>query len=164
MPAVHIVDVQVDLAFAHRCDADDLARCIRAVFADRRLRAPCAVELRIADSRSVRRLNRRYAGLDEATDVLSFNTDFEGIRRPDGAVELGAIVIALPVAARNAKARRVSLADELALLAVHGALHLLGHDHERPDEDAEMRHLERRALKRAGRESAARPPQPGTEG
>ncbi len=160
MPAVHVIDVQVDPSCAHRCDAAELARCIRAVLAAQRLRAPRAIELRIADSRTVRRLNRRYAGLDEPTDVLSFNIDFPGLRRPDGAIELGAIVIALPVAARNAKARRVSLADELALLAVHGALHLLGYDHERPDEDAEMRRLERRALKRAGRESAARPLEP----
>ena len=160
MPAAHVVDVQVDPSYAHRCDAAELARCIRAVFASRRLRTPRAVELRITSSRAVRGLNRRYAGLDEPTDVLSFNTDFPGLRRPDGAIELGAIVIALPVAARNAKARRVSLADELALLAVHGALHLLGYDHERPDEDAEMRRLERRALERAGRESAARPLEP----
>ena len=73
---------------------------------------------------------------------------------------MGTIIIALPVAARNARARSVGLADELALLAVHGALHLLGYDHELAGEDANMRRLERRALARAGRESAARMPLP----
>lgn len=158
MAAPHQIDVEVAPAYAHRCDAEALAECIRAVFAAQRLRTPRAVELRIADTRTVRALNRRYAGLDEATDVLSFNTDFAALRRPDGAIDLGAIIIALPVAAGNAKARGVGLADELALLAVHGALHLLGYDHELAREDAEMRQLERRALARAGRESAARPP------
>ena len=50
----------------------------------------------------------------------------------------------------------VELADELALLTVHGVLHLLGHDHETPPEDAEMRELERAALLRVGRPQAAR--------
>ena len=76
---------------------------------------------------------------------------------PDGAAELGEIVIALPVAARGARERGVELADELALLTVHGVLHLLGHDHETPPEDAEMRELERAALLRVGRPQAARP-------
>lgn len=153
----HAVDIIVDPPFRHRCDPALLDACVRAVFDLRRLRAPRAVDLRIADARAVRRLNARYAGFDEPTDVLSFNADFPGLRNPDGAIPLGGIIIALPVAARNARARGVALADELALLAVHGALHLLGRDHQTPAEDAAMREEERRALRRIGRESAARP-------
>ena len=59
-------------------------------------------------------------------------------------------------AVRGARERGVELADELALLTVHGVLHLLGHDHETPPEDAEMRELERAALLRVGRPQAAR--------
>ena len=110
----------------------------------------------MTDSRTVRRLNRRFRGEDSATDVLSFNTDFDGLRRPDGSSELGEIVIALPVAARGARERNVSLEQELALLTVHGTLHLLGFDHESPSEDTQMKELERVALRRAGMESAAR--------
>ena len=66
----------------------------------------------------------------------------------------------MPVAARGACARAVPLADELCLLAVHGALHLLGFDHETPSDDAAMRRMERRALTRLGRPGAARPPLP----
>ena len=152
----HAVDVVVDPPFLHRCDPALLARCVRAVLDLRRLRIPRAVDLRIAGPRAVRRLNARYAGLDEPTDVLSFNADFPDLRNPDGSIPLGGIIIALPVAARNARARGVDLDGELALLAVHGALHLLGLDHQTPAEDAAMRGQERRALRSVGRESAAR--------
>ena len=104
----------------------------------------------------MRTLNRRFRGEDSATDVLSFNTDFDGLRRPDGSSELGEIVIALPVAARGARERAISLGEELALLTVHGTLHLLGFDHEEPEEEVRMKHLERIALERVGLESAAR--------
>ena len=114
------------------------------------------VSVRVTDSRTVRRLNRRFRGEDSATDVLSFNTDFDGLRLPDGSEELGEIVIALPVAARGARERSLALSEELALLVVHGTLHLLGFDHEEPAEDREMKELERVALRRVGMESAAR--------
>lgn len=155
----HAVEVIVDPRYGHRCDPALLAGCVRAVFDSQRLRAPRAVDVRVTDTRTVHRLNARYAGLDEPTDVLSFNTDFPGLRTPGGHAPLGAIIIALPVAAKNARKRGVELADELALLAVHGALHLLGRDHQTAAEDAEMREQERRALARAGRESAARHPE-----
>ncbi|MDE2966819.1 MAG: rRNA maturation RNase YbeY [Chloroflexota bacterium] len=152
----HHVDVLVDPAFVHRVDVDALERCVRETLASRRLRIRRVVSVRITDSRTVRRLNRRFRGEDSATDVLSFNTDFDGLRWPDGSAELGELVIALPVAARGARERDVSLLDELALLTVHGTLHLLGFDHEQPDEDRRMKDLERIALRRVGLESAAR--------
>lgn len=129
---------------------------MRETLASRRLRVGRVVSLRVTDSRTVRRLNRRFRGEDSATDVLSFNTDFAGLRRPDGAADLGEIVIALPVAARGARERGVALPDELALLSVHGALHLLGFDHEEPEQDRRMKELERIALERAGFAHAAR--------
>ena len=152
----HIVDLLVDPPFVHRVDVDNLERCVRETLASRKLRTARVVGLRLTDSRTVRRLNRRYRGEDAATDVLSFNTDFDGLRRPDGASELGELVIAVPVAARGARERGVSLGEELALLTVHGTLHLLGFDHEEPADDAHMRRMERAALSRVGMESAAR--------
>ncbi len=129
---------------------------MRETLVSRKLRVGRGVSVRVTDSRTVRRLNRRYRGKDTATDVLSFQTGFDGLRRPDGTAELGEIVIALPVAARGARERRVPLSDELALLTVHGTLHLLGYDHEEPQEDQRMMELERIALTRSGFASAAR--------
>ena len=154
--AAHLVEIHVDSAFVHRVDVDALERCVQATLESRKLRIGRVVSLRVTDSRTVRRLNWRYRGEDSATDVLSFNTGFDGLRRPDGRAELGEIVIALPVASRGAKSRGVTLAEELALLAVHGTLHLLGFDHEEPLEEIEMKALERVALTRAGLPSAAR--------
>ena len=152
----HIVEISIDPAYERRVDRNLLDACVRETLASRRLRTPRIVGVAVTDSRRVRRLNRQWRGEDAATDVLSFNTDFPGLARPDGALELGEIVIAFPVAARGARQRGVELADELALLSVHGTLHLLGHDHETPTEDAEMRRLERAALTRAALTQAAR--------
>ena len=71
----------------------------------------------------VRALNRRFRGVTKPTDVLSFPADEPG--------ELGDIVIARGVAARQARDLGHSLATELKVLALHGLLHLLGYDHER---------------------------------
>ena len=152
----HFVEVLVDEAFVHRVDVEALERCVQETLASRRLRIPRVVAVRVTNARTVRTLNRRFRGEDAATDVLSFNTDFDGLRRPDGSADLGEIVIALPVAARGARERAVSLGEELALLTVHGTLHLLGFDHEEAEEEREMKQLERVALRRAGLESAAR--------
>ena len=160
MPADHLIDISVDSPFRRRVDVDSVEYWVRAALESRRLRIARVVSVRITGARAIRRLNRRWRNEDAPTDVLSFNTGFEGISRPDGAADLGEIVIALPLAARGARQRGVELADELALLAVHGTLHLLGFDHEDPWEDAAMREMERVALRRAGRPQAARPPLP----
>jgi probable rRNA maturation factor len=88
----------------------------------------------------IRALNRAYRGLDRATDVLSFSQR-EGellAAPPDEEPALGDVVVALTVAARQARAFGHSLEREVAFLAVHGTLHLLGYDHETPPEEAVM--------------------------
>jgi probable rRNA maturation factor len=174
MPALHRIEIAVDDAYTSRVAPGAalegmpglLADAIRNTLESRKPAAapggpkdetvPRAVSLRLTDARTVQRLNARYLGHDEPTDVLSFNTDFPGLRDPHGVEELGALIIAVPVAARGARDRHVSLDDELCLLAVHGTLHLLGFDHETPAEDAAMRRLELDALTRLGRPQAAR--------
>jgi len=77
-------------------------------------------------------LNRTYRGIDESTDVLTFIAgDFAGDT-------LGDIAISVPYAQRQSTARRVSLAQELGFLAIHGALHLVGFDDQTESERAEM--------------------------
>ena len=154
----HQIAIVVDPPYVHRCDVDSVQVCVRAALESRRVERARVVSIHLTDSRTIRRLNRRFRGEDAATDVLSFNTDFDELIRPDGASELGELVIAIPVAQRGANERGLSLDDELALLTVHGVLHLLGYDHETDAEDAEMRELERVALQAAGRANAARPP------
>lgn len=109
----------------------------------------------VTDDAEVQTLNRDYRGFDKPTDVLSFSM-WEGEGAEFAGDELGDIIISIETAARQAESAehrgRVegdapgswSLDDEIAFLAVHGMLHLLGHDHAEPDEEATMRGEERR--------------------
>lgn len=65
---------------------------------------------------------------------------------PGSVVGLGEVVISFPQAERQAREHGHATRDELALLVVHGVLHLEGHDHEAPGDEARMRALESRAL------------------
>jgi len=102
----------------------------------------------------VQELNRRYRGVDETTDVLAFALAEQGdanatptfVNPPDGMVHLGDIVISYPQAVRQAEENRQPLQRELALLVIHGALHLLGYDHSEPAEDCRMRAVESKLL------------------
>jgi probable rRNA maturation factor len=105
--------------------------------------------IRIVDSKEGRALNRHYRGKDYATNVLSFPADVaEGVKLPKGVKMplLGDLVLCAPVVAREARDQGKPLNAHYAHLTVHGALHLLGWDHE--DEcDAEcMEKLEREIL------------------
>jgi probable rRNA maturation factor len=103
------------------------------------LRVEGEVSLVLAGDRLVRRLNRQYRGKDEPTDVLSFPGDgAEG--------SLGDIVISLDTAARNARGLGRTLPRELDVLALHGFLHVLGHDHE--TDDGTMDRVEHRLRRR----------------
>lgn len=90
-----------------------------------------AVSVLLTTGDEVARLNAEFRGLSERTDVLTFPA-------PEGLGELGDIAIALDVAQRQADARGTSLADEVAYLALHGALHLAGLDDETDDDRDRM--------------------------
>ncbi len=98
------------------------------------------VAVRITNDEELRRLNRDYAGDDHATDVLSFAGDGD---------HLGDIAISWQAAVRQAKGYRHDATTELALLAVHGLLHLLGWDHVTAAERREMSRLTVAALDRS---------------
>ena len=89
----------------------------------------------LAGDRLLHRLNRDYRGKDRPTDVLSF-------AGADGEGGLGDVVISVETAARNARGLGRTLGQELDVLALHGFLHVLGHDHE--TDDGAMERLERR--------------------
>jgi probable rRNA maturation factor len=94
-------------------------------------------------------LNREHMGVDGPTDVLSFPLDGSDAAIPNGVpVLLGDVVVCPAVAADQAPAHAGTLADELALLVVHGVLHVLGHDHATSEELARMQARERELLER----------------
>jgi probable rRNA maturation factor len=97
---------------------------------------PGSLTIVLTDGEALRTANRRYAGFDLTTDVLSF-PDGEPQQDQEG-VYFGDVMIAVPIAQQQADQRKHSLSNELTLLTVHGVLHLLGYDHENPEKKGEM--------------------------
>lgn len=111
--------------------------------------AQTEVSILLIDDEYIHELNRQYRGKDRPTDVLSFALN-EG-EEPDiidGPEEnlLGDIIISIETAARQAQEYGHSLEREMAFLALHGMLHLLGYDHETEEERIEMRKEEEYVL------------------
>lgn len=97
---------------------------------------PAEISVLIADAGEVRRLNREFRKEDSETDVLSFPVA-DAPDLSDHCV-LGDIAISIDAAIEGATARGTSLETELACLAVHGALHLIGYDDETESNRAVM--------------------------
>ncbi|MCU0255125.1 MAG: rRNA maturation RNase YbeY [Vicinamibacterales bacterium] len=111
-----------------------------------RARGEMAIAL-VSDVR-MRALNRAYRGRDYATDVLSFPADPLDV--VGDLPSLGDVVIATGVARRQARAARHALGTELKVLALHGLLHLLGFDHESPEDGGRMARVEARLRRKGG--------------
>ena len=108
-------------------------------------RAELAIVL--TDDSTIRTLNRDWRGKNAPTNVLSFPAADPGKARPVSPY-IGDIVIAFETVAREAVADGKPFNHHLAHLAVHGFLHLLGHDHENDRDADKMERLERKILKR----------------
>jgi len=111
------------------------------------LETPATVCLRIVGSAESRRLDREYRGKDMPTNVLSFPASPQE-RVASGA--LGDLVICAPVVAREAREQRKAPGAHWAHMVVHGTLHLLGYDHERPRQARAMEALEVEILRGLG--------------
>jgi probable rRNA maturation factor len=106
-------------------------------------RGRAELSIQLLDDAAIAELNRRYRGRPRPTDVLAFSL-LEGAHADRRGDLLGDVVIGIETAARQARARRRKLDDEVAKLLVHGALHLVGYDHLRSGEARRMRAQERR--------------------
>jgi len=102
----------------------------------------------VADDDRLREMNRKYLAVDAPTDVLAFPSEEKD---PETKKRyLGDILISLPRAEKQALKARHSVQAEMQLLVVHGVLHLLGHDHAKPDDRAHMWQAQREILKLLG--------------
>ncbi len=131
-----------------------LRRAARAVLQRHALDGKAALTVALVDEETIRRLNRTYRGVDAATDVLSFPAQVE---LAPGVPYLGDVVIAFPYAARRAQREGRSLEGELALLTVHGVLHLLGYDHDTAQARRRMWAIQRELLSQLGFPESAPP-------
>jgi probable rRNA maturation factor len=101
------------------------------------------LSIRLVDDAEIAAHNARYRGREGPTDVLSFSL-VEGPHAERRGALLGDVVISLETASRQARRNRRSLESEVLRLVIHGALHLIGHDHVRAKEARAMRAEERR--------------------
>lgn len=129
--AIEEVEVQNDGGYP--VSAEALTGAARATLA-RHGAAGCGLTVVISDDAAVQALNRQFRGVDAPTDVLSFPAD-DMPPAPDDTAEqttryLGDIIIAYPYTAATAERAGHDITDTLLLLVVHGALHLLGFDHD----------------------------------
>lgn len=100
----------------------------------------------LVGDRAIRRLNRRWRKVDRATDVLSFPT----AELPGAGPALGDVVISMDTALRRARAEGRGVTAELERYLAHGLLHLMGYDHEAPEEAARMARREEDLLRSKG--------------
>jgi len=157
---IYAADEQHD----HEIDLPRWVALAQAALTDEGVRGLAEVSLVFADEATMADLNQQFMGKAGPTDVLSFPIDTEP--EPSGRVPdaggsgpgepplgeipqlVGDVVLCPAVAARNAQEHEVSFDDEVALLIVHGILHLLGWDHELDDEAERMEARERELLAR----------------
>jgi len=146
--------IRVDKDFQGRVDKRWLRRLVKESIAAYGVDTEVELSLLITDDATVRELNKKYRGKDKTTDVLSFALEADkrgdasaGFVMPPGEmVHLGEVIVSYSKAVEQAAERKHPVEDELALLVVHGVLHLLGCDHDRPAREREMRSLEQRVL------------------
>lgn len=135
-----IVDV-VDESGGAPVDVDDLTALSTYVLTSMRLHDDTEMALRLVDERAITALNARWMGGEGPTDVLAFPMDELRAGTDEDPAEagyLGDLALCPQMADRQAGDAGHAPRDEHRLLAVHGILHLLGHDHVEPAQHAAM--------------------------
>jgi len=148
------VEIFVEEKFRNLVGEDWVKKIVKQILEAEGVAPPYEVSLVFTDSETVKQLNRDYRGVDDPTDVLAFymlpqkGADSSFALPPDGVTRLGEVIISYPQAVAQAREQGHSPERELALLIIHGILHLLGYDHEEPEEESKMRERERELLER----------------
>ena len=131
-------DFPVDLEWLQVAVTTTLAHC-EAV-------AGSALTIVITDDDMVTRLNRRYRHVDTPTDVLSFPAESLPVEMAGESHYLGELVVAYPYAVSQAEREGHDVQESLALLVIHGTLHLLDYNHDTAASRAKMWSLQAEVL------------------
>ncbi len=134
-----------------------LEQAAKAVLASHEVEPNIALSVVITTDEAVQTLNRTHRGVDKPTDVLSFSSDPlpEGIE--DEEPYLGDLIIAYPYTLAQSDREGYSMSDSLILMVIHGTLHLLGYDHDTPENRAEMWEVQAEILEELGVNSSIVP-------
>ena len=152
------INILVDERFEDTLEVSWLHHVAERVLTAEEIGPDTEFSLVVTTQEKVRQLNRDYLGKDAPTDVLAFamlhGDSDEGeqdmapfVTPPDGQSHLGEVIISHPQAVIQAEEHGHPVRKEIALLIVHGVLHLLGYDHAEPETQRQMRARETEILK-----------------
>ena len=148
------IDVSFDKGFEGCLDAGWLKSIAESTLAAEKIEDNIELGLVIASQQRVQQLNKNYRGKDSPTDVLAFamlpepdaDKETSFTTPPDGIKHLGEVIISYPQAIKQAAEQRHSVAMEVAILIIHGMLHLLCYDHIEDEDAVKMRAREKEIL------------------
>lgn len=147
------VETNLDIEISENIEVSDEIRSVVRSSAEKALISEgidrCELSVLLTDDNEIKELNIKYRDVDSATDVLAFAMR-EGVDSNPNDEILGDVVISIPTAERQAKEYGHSIYAELALLTIHGVLHLLGYDHLKKDEAKIMQEKQKRIMHSLG--------------
>ncbi|MCH5203957.1 MAG: rRNA maturation RNase YbeY [Oscillospiraceae bacterium] len=127
--------------------------CAREALGEEEIEDDAEISVTFVDNEKIRELNKIHRNIDRETDVLSFPLGDENgfeVNCDNDAILLGDIVVSLEKAVSQSEEYGHSLKREAAFLITHSLFHLLGYDHEAPDEEKEMFEKQERVLQKLG--------------
>ena len=130
------IDIQNDSNYL--VDAARLQAASQQVLSQHDVDPDTTLSVVFVDNAYIQNLNQQFRGIDAPTDVLSFPADEPPVDIDDEPPYIGDLIVAYPYASEQATREGHPLNDSLSLLVVHGTLHLLGYDHDTPENRAEM--------------------------
>ena len=152
------INVLIDEDFAGCPEVSWLRTVAEQVLVAQNAGSNVELGLVITNQERVQQLNLSYLGRDEPTDVLAFSAVEEAgadlppfVTPPDGVLHLGEVIISYPQAVMQAEEHRHSVKKELAILIIHGILHLLGYEHDKPELKRLMSAREKEVLRQIER-------------
>ena len=131
-----MINIQIEDEYKDLVIEQPLRLAALTVLAHQQKPVELEINIVITSDDAMQKINKEYRGINEPTDVLSFES---GIVDPETEIStLGDILISYPYANEQAKEQKHALIEELQLLTVHGCLHLLGFDHQDKDQKDKM--------------------------
>jgi probable rRNA maturation factor len=149
------VNVLIDEEYEGELEADWLRSVAEQVLVTEDAAPETELGLVITGQARIQELNLVHLDIDAPTDVLAFPMNPEEdsdmpdfVTPPDGAVHIGEVIISYPQAFMQAEERRHPVRKEVAILVIHGVLHLIGYNHDAPEPEHRMRAREAEILER----------------
>jgi len=147
------INVLIDEEYEGELEADWLRNVAEQVLVAENAAPEVELGLVITGQVRIQELNLVHLGIDAPTDELAFpmipeeDPDLpEFVAPPDGAVHLGEVIISFPQAFMQADEHQHPVRKEVAILIIHGVLHLLGYDHDAPEPEQRMKTREAEIL------------------